>query len=242
MRVDFLTIFPELFSGFLEHGLIHQAQQKNILQVKVHDLRNFTTDRHRSVDDISYGGGPGMVFKPEPVLQAIESIRNSGALVILPTPQGEVFNQEIAKKLALAPQLIFVCARYEGVDERICEHVVDRELSIGDFVVMGGELPAMMMVESTARFVPGVVGCQDSVAGDSFQDALLDHPHYTRPEEFRGWNVPSVLLSGHHEEIRRWRRKMALKRTKQRRPDLFARLQLTEEDRKLLDEIKDEQS
>jgi tRNA (guanine-N1)-methyltransferase len=235
MRVDFLTIFPDLFSGFLEHGLIHQAQEKKILQLRVHDLRNFTTDRHRSIDDVSYGGGPGMVFKPEPVFQAVEAIRETGALVILPSPQGVVFDQTIAQELAIAPQLIFLCARYEGVDERICERLVDREVSIGDFVVMGGELPAMLMLEAIARLVPGVVGCQDSLTAESFQEPLLDHPHYTRPEDFRGWKVPPVLLSGHHEEVRRWRRKMALIRTRERRPDLFAKLDLSEEDRRLLD-------
>jgi len=235
MRVDFLTIFPDLFPGFLEHGLIHQAQEKKILQLRVHDLRNFTTDRHRSIDDISYGGGPGMVFKPEPVFQAVEAIRETGALVILPSPQGIVFDQTIAQELAIAPQLIFLCARYEGVDERICERLVDREVSIGDFVVMGGELPAMLMLEAIARLVPGVVGCQDSLTAESFQEPLLDHPHYTRPDDFRGWKVPPVLLSGHHEEVRRWRRKMALIRTRERRPDLFAKLDLSEEDRRLLD-------
>lgn len=240
MRIDFLTIFPELFSGFLEFGLLHQAQEKGILEVQVHDLRNFTNDRHRSVDDISYGGGPGMVFKPEPVFQAIEQLRQAGAVVVLPSPQGELFNQRIAEEFSRAKQLIFICARYEGIDERVCDQLVDREVSIGDFVVMGGELPAMLMVEAAARLVSGVVGCQDSVAGDSFQDSLLDHPHYTRPEVFRDMKVPAVLLSGHHEQIRRWRRKMALKRTRDRRPDLFARLQLTDEDRQLLEDLNDE--
>ena len=236
MRIDFLTIFPNLFSGFLEYGLIHQAQEKKVLQLRVHDLRDFTTDRHRSVDDVSYGGGPGMVFKPEPVFQAVEAIREKDALIVLPSPQGVIFNQKIAEELAVTPQLIFLCARYEGVDERICEHLVDREVSIGDFVVMGGEFPAMLMTEAVTRLVPGVVGCPDSLTAESFREPLLDFPHYTRPEDFRGWKVPDVLLSGHHEEIRRWRRKMALKRTKERRPDLFEKLKLTKEDRVLLDE------
>jgi tRNA (guanine37-N1)-methyltransferase len=240
MRVDFLTIFPNLFSGFLEYGLIHQAQEKKVLQLRVHDLRDFTNDRHRSVDDVSYGGGPGMVFKPEPVFQAVEAIREIDSLVILPSPQGIRFSQKFAEELAVAPQLIFLCARYEGVDERICEHLVDHEVSIGDFIVMGGELPAMLMAEAVTRLVPGVVGCPESVTAESFHESLLDFPHYTRPEDFRDWKVPQVLLSGHHGEIRRWRRKMALKRTRARRPDLFGKLELTKEDQELLDEMSDE--
>ena len=241
MRVDFVTIFPELFAGFLNHGLILQARDKQILDVQVHDLRNFTHDRHRTVDDVPYGGGPGMGFKPEPLFEAIESMRQPGGLVIMPGPQGEPFHRKIAEELSAASQLIFICGRYEGVDERVSQALVDREISIGDFVTMGGELPSLMMLEAIARYVPGVVGRQESVLGDSFQNSLLDYPHYTRPEEFRGWRVPATLLSGHHEQIRLWRRKMALKRTRERRPDLMAGLILSEEDRKLLAEIQNEQ-
>ncbi len=186
MRIDFLTIFPGLFSGLLDHGLLQQAGQKGILEFQVHDLRNYAHDRHRSVDDVPYGGGPGMVFKPEPVFEAVETIRGSGGLVILPSPQGIKFTQRIAEELAHAVQLIFLCARYEGIDERICEALVDREISIGDFVTMGGEVPSVLMVEAITRFVPGVVGDRESVVSDSFQNSLLDFPHYTRPEEYRG--------------------------------------------------------
>jgi tRNA (guanine37-N1)-methyltransferase len=241
MRVDFVTIFPELCSGFLNYGLILQAREKQILDLQIHDLRNFTHDRHRTVDDVPYGGGPGMVFKPEPLFEAIETIRQPGGLVIMPGPQGEPFSRKIAEELSAATQLVFICGRYEGVDERVSEALGDREISIGDFVTMGGELPSLMMVEAIARFVPGVVGRQESVLGDSFQDSLLDYAHYTRPEEFHGLRVPPVLLSGNHEQIRRWRRKMALRRTRERRPDLLARLVLSEEDRRLLAEIEHEQ-
>ena len=222
----------------MESGLIRHAREKNILDVRVHDLRIYTRDRHRTVDDVPYGGGPGMVFKPEPLFEAVEAIRQEGATVILPTPQGQKFDQAMAEELARLPHLIFVCARYEGVDERVCSKLIDREISIGDFVTMGGELPAMIMMEATIRFVEGVVGQKDSVAQDSFQEFLLDYPHYTRPEIFRELPVPDVLLSGNHEEIRKWRRKMALQRTLERRPDLLQKAQLTPEDLKFLEEIR----
>lgn len=238
MRINFLTIFPGVISGVLDYGLLHQAHQKGLLEFQIHNLRDFTEDRHRSVDDVPYGGGPGMVFKPEPVFKAIDSLKAAGGLVILPEPQGEVFTQRIAEELASSAQLIFICGRYEGVDERIRETLVDRELSVGDFVTMGGELPALLMVESIARFVPGVVGDLQSLAADSFQNSLLDYPHYTRPSEFRNQRVPDVLLSGNHEQIRRWRRKMSLLRTLQRRPDLLQQEDLNEEDRKILSELQ----
>jgi tRNA (guanine37-N1)-methyltransferase len=192
------------------------------------------------VDDVPYGGGPGMVFKPEPVFKAIESLKNAGGIVILPEPQGEIFTQRIAEELASMEQLIFICARYEGIDERIRENVVDREISVGDFVTMGGELPALLMVESISRFVPGVVGDLQSLMSDSFQNSLLDFPHYTRPSEFRNQRVPEILLSGNHEQIRRWRRKMSLQRTLQRRPDLLRQQDLSKEDRELLEEVHNE--
>lgn len=238
MRINFLTIFPGVISGVLDYGLLHQAHQKGLLEFQIHNLRDFTEDRHRSVDDVPYGGGPGMVFKPEPVFKAIDSLKAAGGLVILPEPQGEVFTQRIAEELASSAQLIFICGRYEGVDERIRETLVDRELSVGDFVTMGGELPALLMVESIARFVPGVVGDLQSLAADSFQNSLLDYPHYTRPSEFRNQRVPDVLLSGNHEQIRRWRRKMSLLRTLQRRPDLLQEEDLNEEDREILSELQ----
>lgn len=242
MRIDFLTIFPGLISGVLEHSLLHQARQKGLLELHVHDLREYTHDRHRTVDDEPYGGGPGMVFKPEPVFEAVEAIRQAGASVILPSPQGEPFSNRIAEELAENSQLIFLCGRYEGVDERVRETLIDRELSIGDFVVMGGELPSLLMTEAIVRYVPGIVGDEQSVQLDSFQESLLDFPHYTRPSEFRGLCVPDVLLSGNHEQIRIWRRKMMLRRTLERRPDLLKRTDLTAEDRRLLEEIEQSQS
>jgi tRNA (guanine37-N1)-methyltransferase len=238
MRIEVLTIFPGLFSGVLDYGLINQARKKGILDLKIRDLREFTRDRHRTVDDVPYGGGPGMVFKPEPIFEALDQIKHSGSVVILPDPQGELFGQAIAKDLARSEILIFVCGRYEGVDERVRD-LVDRELSVGDFVTMGGELPSLLMMESIVRFLPGVVGREDSVALDSFQDSLLDYPHFTRPAEFRGRKVPEVLLSGNHEQVRIWRRKMALKRTLIKRPDLLQKALLTEEDKRLLLEVKE---
>jgi tRNA (guanine37-N1)-methyltransferase len=222
----------------LDYGLINQARKKGILDLKIRDLREFTRDRHRTVDDVPYGGGPGMVFKPEPIFEALDQIKHSGSVVILPDPQGELFEQAIAKDLARSEILIFVCGRYEGVDERVRD-LVDRELSVGDFVTMGGELPSLLMMESIVRFLPGVVGREDSVALDSFQDSLLDYPHFTRPAEFRGRKVPEVLLSGNHEQVRIWRRKMALKRTLIKRPDLLQKALLTEEDKRLLLEVKE---
>ncbi len=241
MRIDFLTIFPGLISGVLQHSLLNQAGQKGLLEFHVHDLRDYTHDRHRTVDDEPYGGGPGMVFKPEPIFEAVEAIRQVGARIILPSPQGESFSAHIAEELAGNSQLIFLCGRYEGVDERVREALVDRELSIGDFVVMGGELPSLLMTEAIVRYVPGIVGDEQSVQFDSFQGSLLDFPHYTRPAEFRSLRVPDVLMSGNHEQIRIWRRKMMLRRTLERRPDLLKRSELTAEDQKLLAQIEEEQ-
>jgi tRNA (guanine37-N1)-methyltransferase len=240
MRIDFLTIFPGLISGVLQHSLLNQAGKKGLLEFQVHDLRDYTHDRHRTVDDEPYGGGPGMVFKPEPVFEAVKAIKQDGARIILPSPQGEPFSAQIAEQLAGNSQLIFLCGRYEGVDERVREALVDRELSIGDFVVMGGELPSLLMTEAIVRYVPGIVGDEQSVQFDSFQESLLDFPHYTRPAEFRGLRVPEVLMSGNHEQIRIWRRKMMLRRTLERRPDLLERNELTTEDQRLLAEIKNE--
>lgn len=242
MRIDFLTIFPGLISGVLQHSLLNQAGKKGLLELQVHDLRDYTHDRHRTVDDEAYGGGPGMVFKPEPVFEAVEAIRQVGARIILPSPQGESFSVQIAEELAGNSQLIFLCGRYEGIDERVREALVDRELSIGDFVVMGGELPSLLMTEAIVRYVPGIVGDEQSVQFDSFQESLLDFPHYTRPAEFRGLRVPEVLMSGNHEQIRIWRRKMMLRRTLERRQDLLKRSDLTTEDQKLLAEIAEEKA
>jgi len=215
-----------------------QARQKKVLEINVVNLRDYAKDRHRTVDDVPYGGGPGMVFKPEPVFEAMDALRSPATRVILPSPQGRRFTQDVAKELAANSHLVFICGRYEGVDERIRKALVDEEFSIGDFVTMGGELPALILLEAIVRFVPLVVGDEQSVVLDSFQDSLLDYPHYTRPAEYRGHTVPDVLLSGHHEQVRRWRRRMALQQTLQRRPDLLEKAPLTVEDRKILEELR----
>jgi tRNA (guanine37-N1)-methyltransferase len=219
MRIDIVTIFPELFGSFIATSLIGRARERGILDIRLHNLRGFTHDRHRQVDDEPYGGGPGMVMKPEPWFEAVESLP-PGHVVLL-SPQGRLLTQSIARELAAGEHLVFLCGRYEGVDERVAEHLADEEISIGDYVVGGGETPAMVVIETVARLVPGVVGEPESVADDSFSHGILDHPHYTRPAEFRGLRVPDVLLSGDHAAIFRWRREQAEKRTRERRPDLL---------------------
>jgi len=243
VRIDIVTIFPQAFAP-LQVGVVRRAQERGLLQVHIHDLRDFTADRHRQVDDIPYGGGPGMVMKVEPFYAAVEAIRRrSGGepRILLPSPQGRLLTQALLADLAKAPQLVILCGRYEGVDERVVEGLGAEEISIGDYVLSGGELPAMVIVEGLARLVPGVVGDQQSVAEESFSAGLLDFPHYTRPPEFRGMRVPAVLLSGHHEAIRLWRRKEQLRRTRRRRPDLLERATLSDEDRRLLEEIEREE-
>ncbi|MDR7538796.1 MAG: tRNA (guanosine(37)-N1)-methyltransferase TrmD [Armatimonadota bacterium] len=243
MRIDIVTIFPQAFTP-LQVGVVGRARERGLLQVYVHDLRDFTTDRHRQVDDVPYGGGPGMVMKVEPFYAAVEAIRRQSGetpRILLPSPQGRLLTQALLAELARAPQVVILCGRYEGVDERVVEGLGAEEVSIGDYVLSGGELPAMVIVEGLARLVPGVVGDQQSVAEESFSAGLLDFPHYTRPPEFRGMRVPQVLLSGHHEAIRRWRRKEQLRRTRSRRPDLLQWAALSEEYRRLLEEIDREE-
>lgn len=210
----------------------------------VHDLRDYTWDKHRVADDAPYGGGVGMVLKPEPIIRCLKAIEAEAgpATVILLTPQGVPFSQGLARSLAEKERLVLICGRYEGVDERVRLHYTDMEISIGDYVLSGGEIPALVVVEATVRLLPGVVGQERSIKEDSFESGLLDHPHYTRPVEVEGHRVPDVLLSGNHEAIRRWRRKESLRRTWQRRPDLLARAQLTEEDKALLAEIEAEEA
>jgi tRNA (guanine37-N1)-methyltransferase len=223
MRIDVVTIFPDAVRPFLSSALLGKASERGLVDVHVHDLRDHTTDRHRQVDDEPYGGGPGMVLKPEPLFAAVEAIREEAdgrPHVILLSPQGRVLTQAVARELAAEPWLVLLCGRYEGVDERVAEHVADEEVSVGDYVLAGGEAAALVLVDAVARLVPGVVGEPDSVERESFEDGRLDHPHYTRPAEFRGWKVPEVLLSGHHAEIERWRRAQAERRTHERRPDL----------------------
>jgi len=242
VRVHVLTLFPEMFAGPLDHSIVGRARQRGILEVQLVNIRDFTTDKHRIVDDTPYGGGPGMVMKPEPLFAAIESVRESSAThVILMDPQGHPFTQKRAWELAQKPHLVLVCGHYEGVDERV-RTLVDEELSIGDYVLTGGELPAMVVLDAVCRLLPGALGEAASAQEESFEDGLLDHPHYTRPAVFRGMAVPDVLLSGHHAEIRRWRRREALRRTWLRRPDLLASARLTDEDRRWLAELEAEAS
>jgi len=244
MRIDVVTIFPEIFPGPLGVGVIGRAQQHGLLELVVWDLRTFTRDRHRSVDGLPYGGGAGMVMMPEPFVRAVEAIRacapDSAPRVVLTSPQGEMLTQARARALAAAPHLVVLCGRYEGVDDRVADLLGAEEISIGDYVLTGGELAAMVVVEVVARLVPGAVGAVASVAEDSFSAGLLDFPQYTRPAEFRGHAVPQVLLSGHHEEIRRWRKREALRRTLLRRPEMIDAAVLDEEARALLAELRGE--
>ncbi len=232
MKIDILTIFPRFFDGLLEWGMVRQALRKGLLEVRTHDLRDFTDDRHRTVDDRPYGGGEGMVLKPEPIFRAVEACRqvspHPGRVVLL-TPQGRRFDQAKAKELSLLPRLILICGRYEGVDQRVADYLADEEISIGDYVLSGGELAAAIIVEAVSRLIPGVLGEGESALRESFMDGLLDYPHYTRPARFRDWTVPEILLSGDHEQIRLWREQQALERTRQRRPDLLALKEKTDE-------------
>jgi len=221
----------------LQEGILGRAVGSGLIDLQVHDLRDFTTDRHKVVDDTPFGGGPGMVLKPEPIFRAVAHLRETRgepAAVLLPSPQGRRFSQAVAEEYSRHAHLVLVCGRYEGVDERVSTALVTEEVSIGDFVVSGGELPALVIVDAVARLVPGVVGDAESVVRDSFTRGLLDHPHYTRPASFGGLDVPAVLLSGHHGEIDRWRRQQALRRTYERRPDLLVDEALTEQERQWL--------
>jgi tRNA (guanine37-N1)-methyltransferase len=242
MRIDVVTIFPEFFASPLEESIIRRGRERGLLDIRVHDLRGWTADRHRVTDDAPYGGGVGMVMKPEPIFAAIEALKadNPEAATVLLTPQGRVWNQALVREYSARPALILLCGRYEGVDERVREALVDEEISIGDYVLAGGETAAMVLIETLARQVPGVVGQAESVTQDSFFAGLLDHPHYTRPAEFRGRAVPEVLLSGDHAAIARWRRREALRHTLRKRPDLLANADLTPEDLRLLAELRAE--
>lgn len=222
MRIDVLTIFPGIFESPLRESLLGKAFDAGLLDVRVHDIRESTTDRHRQVDDESYGGGPGMVMKPEPVFAAVEALGEGRKRVLLLSPTGRRLDQALVRELAEEPWLVLICGRYEGVDERVVEGLPAEEVSIGDYVLSGGEVPALVLLEAVTRLVPGVIGREESHERDSFgQEGLLDHPHYTRPAEFRGMAVPEILLSGNHAEIERWRRAAALEKTRRNRPDLL---------------------
>ena len=224
VRIDVVTIFPGIFEGPLRESLLGRAIEVDLLDVRVHDLRDSTSDKHRQVDDESYGGGPGMVLKPEPVFAAVESLGAGDRRTLLLSPAGRRLDQELARELATESWLVLICGRYEGVDERVVEGLPAEEVSIGDYVVAGGEVPALVVLEAVTRLVPGVIGREESHERDSFGDAgVLDHPHYTRPAEFRGMRVPETLLSGNHAEIERWRREAALEKTRRNRPDLLER-------------------
>ncbi|MEA2651323.1 MAG: tRNA (guanine37-N1)-methyltransferase [Chloroflexota bacterium] len=238
MRIDIVTIFPDLVAGPLGTSIIGRAAEAGLVDFGVHDLREHGLGRHRSVDDYPYGGGAGMVMRPEPLFAAVEPLRAAGAHVILMDPAGEPLTDPLARELATMPHLALVCGRYEGVDERV-RTLVDREVSIGDYVLTGGELPALVLIDAVVRLVPGVIA-EASHEGDSFASGLLEYPQYTRPETFRDMAVPSVLLSGHHGEVDRWRRREALRRTLGRRPDLLETADATDQDRLLLEELRTE--
>jgi tRNA (guanine37-N1)-methyltransferase len=254
MRFDLVTIFPEFFAGPLQHGIVRRAQETGLISVNVQDLREFTKDRHRTVDDRPFGGGEGMVLKPEPLFQAVESLLgrsvgaagtscssgagsdDPGTAIVLMSAAGKLFRQETARRYAKLSRVIFICGRYEGVDERVAEHLATEEVSVGDFVLSGGELPAVMILDAVTRLLPGALGNEDSTVNESFAEmsvveieansesrvkALLDFPHYTRPAEFRGWNVPEVLIGGNHAEVAKWRRAAAVEKTRRNRPELI---------------------
>jgi tRNA (guanine37-N1)-methyltransferase len=244
MRLEVLTLFPDMFSSPLRESILGKAIEKGLIQIRTVNIRDFSLDKHQVVDDTPYGGGQGMVMKVEPVGRAIESVKSQdpSARVIYLTPQGKPFSQDLARRLSTQPHLILLCGRYEGVDERVRELFIDEEISIGDYVLTGGELAAMVLIDAVSRFIPGVLGCDRSAEEDSFFNSLLEYPQYTRPFDFRGRCVPEVLLSGNHSAIALWRRKEALKRTSLRRPDLLAKANLSEGDKRLLEEVLRNQS
>ncbi len=244
MQCDVITIFPEIFNAYFSLKIFERAIRKGIIGIRVHNLRDYTTDRHRTVDDYPYGGGPGMVLKPEPCFGAVKSIKADGVetCTIMLSPQGKLFDQETALALSKeSRRLLFICGRYEGIDERVRDALVDREISIGDYILTGGELAALVIIDSVVRLVPEALGDEHSAEEESFSWGILDYPHYTRPPEYEGRKVPEMLLSGNHGEITRWRRKEALRRTARRRPDLLKKASLTDEDKRLLLEIKEEE-
>lgn len=242
MRIDILSLFPKMFDGPFGESIIKRATDRGLASVFVHNIRDFTHDKHRTVDDYPYGGGNGMVLKPEPLFEAVESIKemigDSSAPVILLTPQGRLFCHHVAQELSKQQNLILICGHYEGVDERVRNYLVADEISIGEYVLTGGELAAMVVVDAVVRLLPDVLGSEQATKDDSYVNGLLEYPQYTRPPVYRGWEVPAILLSGNHQEVARWRCEEAIKRTLERRPDLLAKAALSEEKRKILDRIE----
>jgi tRNA (guanine37-N1)-methyltransferase len=256
MQFDILTLFPEMFAGVFAHSIIQRAQTMDAAAIALHNIRDYATDKHKMTDDTPYGGGGGMVMKPEPIFQAVESlldypVPDSGYAVdaaagrppiILMSPQGRIFNQAVAEELSRYPRLILICGRYEGVDERVVQYLATDQISIGDYVLSGGEIAAMVIVDALIRLIPGVLGDPMATTNDSHATGLLEYPHYTRPAEFKGHGIPEVLLSGHHANVARWRRQQALERTLARRPDLLETAPLTKEDRLYLQKLQHNQS
>jgi tRNA (guanine37-N1)-methyltransferase len=246
MQFEVFTLLPEVFPPYLESSILQRARQRGLIDVRIHNIRDYTHDRHHTTDDTPYGGGGGMVMKPEPVFEAVESVLGISSSpaqptpfpVILLTPQGRVFTQRVAEELSRHERIALLCGRYEGVDERIREHLVTDEISVGDYVLTGGELPALMMIDAISRLLPGVLGDPTGAEDDSHSMGLLEYPHYTRPPEFRGWKVPDILLSGDHAKIEKWRREQALQRTLHKRPDMIEKAELGEKDLKFVEGLK----
>ena len=242
MRIDILSLFPKMFDGPFGESIVKRAVDAGLVSIFVHNFREFAHDKHNTVDDYSFGGGEGMVLKPEPLFEAVESIKGSpggsAGPVVLLTPQGRLFCHQIAQELSNQQNLVLVCGHYEGVDERVREHLVTDEISIGEYVITGGELAAMVVVDAVVRLLPGALGSEQAASEDSYAKGFLEYPQYTRPRVYRGWEVPEVLLSGNHQEIARWRREQAVERTLLRRPDLLAKASLSKEERELADRIK----
>ncbi|HJS19781.1 MAG TPA: tRNA (guanosine(37)-N1)-methyltransferase TrmD [Anaerolineales bacterium] len=246
MQFEVFTLLPEVFPPYLESSILQRARQRGLIDVRVHNIRDYTHDRHHTTDDTPYGGGGGMVMKPEPVFEAVESVlgltpphaQRPAVPIILLTPQGRVFTQRVAEELARLERVALVCGRYEGVDERIRDHLVTDEISVGDYVLTGGELPALIVIDAVSRLLPGVLGDPTGAEDDSHSMGLLEYPHYTKPPDFRGWKVPEVLQSGNHAKIEQWRREQALARTYNRRPDMLERAELSEKDLKFVESLK----
>ena len=236
MRIDILCLFPETFVSPLNQSIIKRAREQGLVNIVIHNIRDYTHDRHHTVDDYPYGGGPGMVLKPEPIFEAAEEVKQqlgvTGVPIILLSPQGRLFSQSVARELTLHPHLMLICGHYEGFDERVCEYLATDEISIGDYVLSGGEIAALVVADAIVRLIPGALGSEDSASSDSHSNGLLEYPQYTRPQAYRGWSVPSVLLSGDHGEVAQWRRRQAILRTAKRRPELLEKGNICDEEKK----------